>query len=144
MDELGLGAGLAALAFWGFVACAVLASTWNGIRKREAQHETVRRLIESGQAIDQRLLEKLLAAGEGGSGRPDRDFKITALWLLPVSVGLVVLAFFLSSLSAKVFYPVAGAGALCACLGVGCLIAARITARWYEGDDDAELGRLDA
>jgi len=52
MEDLGIGAGLAALGFWGFVAVAVVAGIWDNIRKRDAQHETVRRLIESGQSAD--------------------------------------------------------------------------------------------
>ena len=144
MEDLGLGAGIAALAFWGFVAVAVLASTWNGIRKREAQHETVRRVIESGQPIDPELMDRLLKLGEGGSGRPDRDFKITALWMLPVSVGLAVFAPILGMVAPPAVAPMLGAAALCACMGAGWLVAARITSRWYEQDTDTSRGPLEA
>ena len=91
MEEIGLGAGLTALAFWGFLAAVVVAGTvasyWDGIRKREAQHETVRRLIESGQPIDQAAVDKLLSLSEAGSKRYDQDFKLTGLWMLPVAPG---------------------------------------------------------
>ena len=50
---VGIGAGLAALAFWGFIAAVVVAYYWDSIRKRDAQHETVRRALESGQQLDQ-------------------------------------------------------------------------------------------
>ena len=56
----GLGAGLAAFGFWMFVAAIVVAGIWYDIAKRRAQHETLRRLIESGQTIDPELLDKLL------------------------------------------------------------------------------------
>ena len=49
---IGIGIGLAALAFWGFIAVVVAVTVWDGIRKREAQHETLRRLIKSGQPLD--------------------------------------------------------------------------------------------
>jgi hypothetical protein len=49
----GIGGGLAALAFWGFVAAVVVGGMWYAIREREAQHETLRRIIESGQPVDQ-------------------------------------------------------------------------------------------
>lgn len=61
MQGFTLGAGLAALAFWGFIASVVVAGVWNDIRKREAQHETVRRLFESGRELDEKTLDKLLA-----------------------------------------------------------------------------------
>ena len=56
MQSFSLGAGLAALAFWGFLASIIVAGIWYDIRKREAQHETVRRLFESGQPIDEALI----------------------------------------------------------------------------------------
>ena len=37
-----LGAGLAALAFWGFVAALVVGGLWHEAKKREAEHETLR------------------------------------------------------------------------------------------------------
>jgi len=144
MAELGLGAGLAALAFWGFVAVAVVATTWNGIRKREAQHETLRRLIESGQPLDEELVDKLLKVGESGSGRPDRDFKVTALWILPVSAGLAVFAPILGLLADEAVVPLLGAAALTACMGVGWLIAAKVTGRWYSESADPARGQLGA
>jgi hypothetical protein len=33
MDHIGLGAGLAALAFWGFIAAVSVAGIWDGVRK---------------------------------------------------------------------------------------------------------------
>ena len=73
METIGIGAGLAALAFWGFIAI-VAVTVWDGIRKREAQHKTLRRLIESGQPLDQQLMEKLSLAGDSANARPDGDF----------------------------------------------------------------------
>ena len=90
MQGFSLGAGLAALAFWGFIASVVVAGIWFDIRKREAQHETVRRLVESGQLINQELMDKLLVLSDGKSKRLDRDFKITGLIMLPVAVGIAV------------------------------------------------------
>jgi len=137
MAELGLGVGLAALAFWGFVAACVVAGVWNGIRKRDAQHETVRRLIESGQPIDQELIDKLLLLSDGGSKRHDRDFYVTGLWLLPIAPGLAILAFFLGSLEPDALAPILGAAALVACMGIGALVAGKITERWYAVDRDS-------
>ncbi len=137
MEELGLGVGLAALAFWGFVASCVFAGVWNGIRKRDAQHETIRRLIESGQPIDQALLEKLSLVSEGQAKRPDRDFYITGLWLLPIAPGLAILALFMGSLEPAAQPPIMGAAALMGCLGLGALAAGKFTSRWYATDRDS-------
>ena len=137
MADLGLGVGLAALAFWGFVAACVVAGVWNGIRKRDAQHETVRRLIESGQPIDQELMDKLLLLSDGGSKRHDRDFYVTGLWLLPVAVGMALFARFLGSIEPEAVAPLLGASALIACIGIGALVAGKITARWYAMDRDS-------
>ncbi len=42
-----VGAGIASLAFWGFMAAAVIVGVWDKAKKREAQHET-RRLFSEG------------------------------------------------------------------------------------------------
>ncbi len=137
MAELGLGVGLAALAFWGFVASCVVAGVWNGIRKRDAQHETVRRLIESGQPIDQALMEKLSLVSGDGNRRHDRDFYVTGLWLLPIAPGLAILALFLGSLEPEALPAILGAAALVACMAIGALVAGKITERWYAADRDS-------
>ena len=137
MENIGLGAGLAALAFWGFVASVVFAGVWNGIRKRDAQHETVRRLIESGQSVDQELMEKLSLVSDDGNKRPDRDLYITGLWVLPVAPGLAVMAFILGSTTPDALAPLLGAAALVACLGIGYLVASKLVERWYTVDGDS-------
>ncbi len=61
MEQFGTGAGLAALGFWLFIGLAVASGAWNSMRKRESQHETLRRIIESGQPVDEDLANKLLS-----------------------------------------------------------------------------------
>lgn len=141
MADAGIGLGLAALAFWGFVATAVIAAVWNGIRKRESQHETVRRMIESGQPIDDVLMEKLSLVSNDSNRRPDREFYITGLWLLPVSVGMAIFGIILGGQEPDAQLPLLGVSALLACLGIGWLLAAKITARWYASDDGPINGK---
>ena len=138
MEDLGLGAGLAALAFWAFVAAVVVAGIWNGIRKREAQHETIRRLIESGQPIDQELIDKVLDLSDGEDQRHDRAFKITAMWVLPTAVGMAIFGLILGSQDPDRLVPILGVSALLAVLGIGFLVASKIAARWYPVDSDSE------
>jgi hypothetical protein len=134
MQEWGLGAGLAALAFWIFIAAVSVAGIWDGIRKREAKHETVRRLVESGQPIDSDLMDKLMGLTDNKSERPDRAFFIAGLWILPVSVGVLVLGYFLGMLAPEAKVALFGVAGLLAVLGLGFLGASKIVGRWYTED----------
>ena len=137
MDNIGLGAGLAALAFWGFIAAVSVAGIWDGVRKREARHETLRRLAESGQPIDEKVMDKLLLLNAGGSKRHDQDFKLTALWILPISVGMAFFGLIMGSYYPETSAPLLGVSALLASLGIGFLVASRISARWYREKTDS-------
>ena len=136
MQSFTLGAGLAALAFWGFIASVVVAGIWYDIRKREAQHETVRRIVESGKPIDEALMDKLLSLGSGKSDRLDRMFKITGLILLPTAVGLAVFGLILGTQFPESELPLLGAAALVGCIGFGFLLTANIAKRWYTADQE--------
>lgn len=138
MQEWGLGAGLAALAFWGFIGTAVVAGIWDGIRKRDAKHETVRRIVESGQTIDADLMDKIVGLTDNKSERPDRVFFITGLWLLPASVGILVLGYFLGMLSPEARMALQGVSGLLAVLGLGFMGASKIVGRWYYKDEDSD------
>jgi len=138
MQGISLGAGLAAMAFWAFIATAVVAGIWDGIRKREARHETLRRLVESGQPIDKEVMDRLLLMNREGSDRPDRDFYVTALWISPVAVGLAVLGEILGIMIPQARIPILGAAALVAILGAGYFLASRLVARWYKADGETK------
>ena len=72
MEDMGIGAGLGALGFWLFIATVIAVGVWSSIRKRESQHETIRRAIESGQDIDPELADKLLTLTRTESKELDR------------------------------------------------------------------------
>ncbi|MCP5092280.1 MAG: intracellular growth attenuator family protein [Gammaproteobacteria bacterium] len=131
----GIGEGLAALAFWGFIAAVVVAGIWYGIREQQAQHETLRRIIDSGQAVDPALVDQVL----GGGRRTDRGLKIAGLIVIFVAPGLAVLAWFISQLSAAWLMPLLGAAALVAFVGIGLLVAARFAERSYREDENSTL-----
>jgi hypothetical protein len=131
MENVGVGAGLAALAFWGFIAAVVVAYYWDSIRKRDAQHETVRRVLESGQQLDQDLMDKLFSQGSSGSRHLDRDFKITALWILPVSPALAAFGVVYAPYEPKVLGPMLGISAMLALMGIGFWVAGKVVERWY-------------
>ena len=137
MENIGLGAGLASMAFWGFIAVVTAAGIWDSVRKREAQHETVRRMIESGKDFDQELIDRLLSLGISGRKRIDRDFKITALWILPIAVGMVPFGLILGSQVPAAKMPLLSVSALMGCMGVGFWAASIIAKRWYEPDQES-------
>jgi hypothetical protein len=137
MQSFTLGAGLAALAFWGFIASVVVAGIWFDIRKREAQHETVRRIVESGKPIDEELMDKLLSLGSGKTDRLDRAFKITGFIMLPAAVGLAIFGMILGTQYPQTQLPLLGASALVGCIGVGFLVTANIARRWYVADNES-------
>ena len=133
----GLGGGLAALAFWGFIASVVVAGIWSEIRKRDAQHETIRRIVESGQPLDDAVLEKIF----GGDERIDDDLKTAGLIVIFVAPGLATLGWFLGKIAESAFTALLGVSALVAFVGVGLLVAAAVAKRSYERDDQARRDR---
>lgn len=137
MQDFSVGAGLAALAFWGFITSVVVAGIWYDIRRKETQQETIRRLFESGQTVDEAVLDKLLAPGAGGTERLDRSLQVAGLILLPAAVGLALLGLILGTQVPEAKLPLLGAAALVACVGSGLLLAARIARGWYTGSGSA-------
>jgi len=133
----GIGGGLAALAFWGFIGSIVVAGIWYGIREREAQHETFRRVIESGQPVDQALMDKVL----GGEKVVHRDLRIGGLIVLFTSPGLAVLGYFISLGAEGALMPLLGVAALTAFVGVGLLVASKYAERSYRENNQSTLNR---
>ncbi len=121
MGDMGIGAGIGALAFWGFVAVCVVAGIWDGIRRREAQHETLRKLIDSGQTLDQTTINTILNGGR----RAGRDLRTAGLVVLFTAPGLAVLGWFVSALAAWALPPLLGAAVLVGLLGLGLIAAAK-------------------
>ena len=111
-----VGAGIASLAFWGFMAAAVIAGVWDAARKRDAQHETLRRMIEGGKPVDERLMKRLMV---GEPKRPDRELAIAAIVLISVAVGLAVLALVLRDAYESALTPLMGVAGLVVCLAAG-------------------------
>jgi len=134
MQAFSVGAGLASLAFWGFVAAIIVAGIWYDLRKKQAQQETVRRLVESGQRLEPELVDRLLQVGGGRPSRLDRDFKLVALIMLPAAVGLALFGLILGTQVADARIPLLGVAVLVACVGLGFGAASRVARRWYDAD----------
>ena len=117
-----------------FIAAVVVAGVWDKIRKREVQHETIRRLVESGQNIDEAVVDKLLSLSNEKGNSMHEDLRVTGLWLLPVSAGFVVFAFFMRQVEADLGPIFMGVAGLTGVIGLGALVAARFAKRWSEDD----------
>ena len=117
--------GLAAFGFWMFIAAVSVGGIWDGVRKREAEHETLRRMIESGKSPDQDLVDKLL----GHKKDPARDLKVAGLIVIFVAPGLAFMGWLISLAEPDAFMPLLGVAGLVAFVGVGLLTAARFLER---------------
>lgn len=126
----GLGAGLAAFAFWGFIAAVVVGGIWYAVREKEAQHETLRRMIDSGKDLDEETISRVFKE----NSRPDRDLKIGGIIAASAAPGLAVLGWFLRNVSDAAFHALSGVAGLVAFVAIGLLIAARIAEKSYADD----------
>ena len=127
----GLGAGLAAVAFWGFIASTVVGGICYAIREKEAQHQTLQRMIDSGKELDEEAISRVFKE----NSRPDRDLKIGGLITIFCAPGLAVFAWFLGRFSEEAFYALLGVAGLVAFVGLGLLTAARFAADAYAEDN---------
>lgn len=134
MENLGNGAGLAALGFWLFVAIIVATGVWESIRRRDAQHETLRRVIESGQPIDKELTDKLLAL-TGGNKQMDRDLRVGCIIMLFIAPGLLLFGWLLSIFVAEELLGIMLAvSVLVLFIGIGLMVAANMAKRWEQNN----------
>ena len=123
----GLGAGLAALAFWGFIATVVVGGIWYAVREKEAQHETLRRMIDSGKELDEDAISRVFKE----NGRPDRDLKIGGIIAASAATGLAVLGWFLRNVSDEAYHALLGVAGLVAFVAAGLIVAARVAEKSY-------------
>jgi len=142
MNEIGTGAGLGALGFWLFIAATVVGGIWYDIRKKQAQHETLRRLIDRGEDIDEALIDKLLSASDGSTKTSRREmragFLLASTIVMFLAPGLMVVGLALGA-----FIPLTGVAALLIFLAFAFRKIADSVADWYgqdgkDGNSDAE------
>jgi hypothetical protein len=139
MEDIGTGAGLGALGFWLFIASVIAVGVWYDIRRREAQHETLRRIVESGQPIDEAVIDKVLALTSGNRDLA-RDLKISGLIMVFIAPGLIVLGWLLSAAGEEnLLLIMLGVAALVAFIAAGLLIASRVARKWRDAPDGSAV-----
>ena len=123
----GLGFGLASFAFWAFIASCVVGGIWYSIREKEAQHETLRRIIESGKDVDVEVIDRIM----NDRGKSETDLRGGGLITMFVSPGLVLLGYVLerATNNEEIFTIMLGVSGLVFFISLGLLLAARITER---------------
>jgi len=117
--------GLAALGFWMFIGATAVAGIWDGVRKRDAEHETLRRMIESGKEPDKAMVDKLI----GSRKKPERDLKVGGLIVIFVAPGLALMGWTISFVEEKVLIPLLGVAGLVLFVGIGLLVASNFLER---------------
>ena len=117
--------GLAAFGFWMFIGAAAVAGIWDGVRKRDAEHETLRRMIESGKEPDKAMVDKLI----GSRKKPERDLKVGGLIVIFVAPGLALMGWTISFVEEKVLIPLLGVAGLVLFVGIGLLVASNFLER---------------
>jgi len=122
--------GLAAFGFWMFIAAVSVGGIWDGVRKRDAEHETLRRMIESGKQPDPATIEKLL----GHKKEPARDLKVAGLITIFVAPGLAIMGWFISFSSDNALLPLLGVACLVGFIGIGLLTASKFLERANKQD----------
>lgn len=130
----GTAAGLGAFGFWIFIGAVVVSGIWYDARRKEAQQETLRRVVESGNTIDPVVLDRIMGGKEGKN--LERDLRVAALIVLLVAPGMALFALFLGQVATEARAALLGTSCLVAFVGLGLFLAARLVERRYSDQQD--------
>jgi hypothetical protein len=115
-----IAAAVGAVAFWGFVAVAAVASIVRGAFRHHETQKTIRTAIESGQTLDPQTLERLLQSGR----IPDRRaFLVGGVLMLAIGVGLALAGGFMAHTDPRQLYQGLGAGSIVGLIGLGLIVS---------------------
>jgi len=129
MQDFTIGAGIASLAFWGFIAAVVLGGIWYDIRRRAEQQKTIRSIVESGQQLDQKMLESILATEKADPIKTSKDMKLAAIIIFFVGVGMVIFGILVGMQDQRALFPMMGIGGLMFAIGAGLWLASQFIAK---------------
>ena len=130
-------AGMAAIAFWAFIASCVVGGIWYAIREKQAQHETLRTIIESGKDISPEVVDQIMSDG----GKSNTDLKVGGYITMFVAPGLALLGYVLDVATGndKVFTILLGVAGLVFFVSIGLLVAGKVVERSENSDNKKPL-----
>jgi hypothetical protein len=126
MDSIGPY--LAGSAFWIFIAAVAIVAIITDYKRRRSNVDVLRAAIEKGQQLDPALIEKLMSNERHDEKIDPTDVKLGGVITLAAGIGICLLAFFITQVAPKAFYPILGGGVVVICIGVGLLVGARVLA----------------
>jgi hypothetical protein len=131
---------MAAFAFWAFIASCVVGGIWYSIREKQAQHETLRRIIESGKDVDAEVIERVMNDGSRRD-KSEGELKVAGYITMSAAPGLVLLGYFveLASGNEKVFTILLGVAGLVFFVSIGLLVSAKVMERSNASSNDKPL-----
>jgi hypothetical protein len=107
-----------AVAFWAFLAIAVLAGVWLAYARNRETQKTIRLAIEKGMQLDAATIETLVVRKPG---KPE-DYWIGGIICIATGVGLPILAYFIGRIEPTAFFPIVGAGLLAGLIGISLVV----------------------
>lgn len=123
MENFSLGAGMASIAFWGFIAVVVIGGIWYDIRRKAEQQKTIRSIVESGKDLDPKVIESLLKTETADPVQTSKDLKTSAIVTFFVGVGLAAFGLIIGIQEADARIPLLGIGGLMFGIATGLWIA---------------------
>jgi len=118
-----------AITFWLVIFGISALGIWSAIARERERQLTIRAAIERGQQLDPAILEKVMsrsAAEDTGSGSPQSWVQLMVGGIITLSVGpgLALMGVLIGNSAPLAYWPLVGAGALVATIGLGILVAA--------------------
>lgn len=113
------------VAFWAFVAIAVLAGVWLAYARNRETQKTIRLAIEKGMQLDPAVIDTLVVRKPA---KPE-DYWIGGVICIALGVGLPIMGYFVGRIEPEGFYPIAGAGVLVGLTGISLVICGLMVSR---------------
>ena len=117
-----------AITFWLVIFGISALGIWSAMSRERERQQTIRIAIERGQQLDPEVLEKVMSrsASHKSEDGPASwvHLMIGGIITLSVGPGLALMGVLLGRSAPEAYWPLLGAGALVATIGLGILVAA--------------------
>lgn len=118
------------MGFWIFISALILAQIYQETAQQTSRARLLQAALEKGQDLDPQLLERMFPAegeGNGQNAKDPRRFRIAAVVLASLGLGLGVLALAVRQIHINHFWVCLGLGGLTLVVSVGLFIASRMS-----------------